>query len=107
MSENLSSIFVKLGVTGWEFVLILIPFLVLVCWLRSFKWLAILSFIGQITGFIGLAFIMLFALQATFKETPEIVPVNLKGIPIFFGMVSRKYPFLFHNNYDVVLQFVR
>lgn len=89
MSENLSSIFVKLGVTEWEFVLILIPFLCIVCWLRSFKWLAILSLIGQVTGFSGLALIMLFALQATFQETPEITPVNVTGIPIFFGMVSK------------------
>ena len=82
MSGNLESIFVH--ITNWEFVIILIPFLVVVCWLRSFKWLAILSFIGQVTGFVGLSLIMVFAVIATFRDTPELAAINIKGIPIFF-----------------------
>ena len=84
MSTNLEGIF---GQPSWLFVIILLPGLVLMSWLRSFKWLAILSLIGQATGFFGYFSIMGFALISTVKNTPSVAPFNWAETPIFFGMV--------------------
>jgi len=88
MSANLNSIY---PIASWKYVFMLLPCISVVCWIRRFKWLAIFSFIGQITMVFGLTMIMFFAITATFRDTPELYAVNVPGLPLFFGMALYTY----------------
>ena len=74
---------------SWVFVIILMPFLVVACWIRSFRSLAYLSFIGQLLSFGGYGIIMVFSFISLIETHPPVQAINWSGIPIFFGMVRK------------------
>lgn len=78
------------GIPSWGYVFMFVPLLIGVCLLRSFKVLAILSLIGQVTMTVGLFTIMVYALISAVETKPTIVAVNWIGIPVFFGMVRKR-----------------
>ena len=75
------------GIPSYVYVIFLLPFLILVCWVRSFKLLAVLSLAGQIMMLTGLSIIMVFAMISAVENTPPIKAINVVGIPVYFGMV--------------------
>lgn len=77
------------SIPTWGYVFLLMPFLICACCIRSFRNLAYLSFVGQMMSFVGYFVIICFSFISLFENHPNIQAVNWKGIPIFFGMVSK------------------
>jgi len=87
--SNLNRMYDSLSI--WEYAVILSVFLILASWIRSLKWMAVLSLIGQTTMIVGLVIIMVISFFSIVEDTPPLYLINFEGIPIFFGMAVYTY----------------